>query len=161
MEQKYAEEPEGLKYIQSFRKVIESTLHNHQRFKEKGLEQKQLLQKMIQEETVFTDLFYKSREIHLEMGRCLFFINYDQMQSYQDRGKAIQFLFKKGDIFRALGLFLMHLQLHPPYVKARDRETFEFTKTRYVDHKVPRQEVKEFEESISIIRNPRLPGAEE
>lgn len=161
LEQKYADEPEGLKYIQSFRKAMESTLHNHQSFKEKGLEQKQLLQKMMQEETVFTDLFYKSREIHLEMGRCLFFINYDQMQSYQDRGKAIQFLLKKGDIFRALGLLFVHLQLHPPYVKERNREDFEFTKTRYIDHKVPKEEVQILEESISKMRNPNLSGAEE
>ncbi len=161
LEQKYANEVEGLKYIQSYRKTTESTLNNHQRFKDKALEQKQILNQMIDEGVVTPESYYKSQEVHLEMGRCLFFINYDQMQSYEDRVKTIKFLLKKGDIFRALGLLFVHLQLHPPYVKERNREDFEFTKTRYIDHKAPKEEVKILEESILKMRNPNLSGAEE
>lgn len=161
LEQKYANEAEGLKYIQSYRKTMESTLHNHQRFKDEASKQKQLLNQMIDEGIITPESYYKSRKVHLEMGRCLFFINYDQMQSYQNRGKAIKFLFKRGNIFRAFGLLFVHLQLHPPYIKERNREDFEFTKTRYIDHKVPKEEVQILEESISKMRNPNLPGLEE
>ncbi len=152
---------EEIKYIQSYRKTTESTLHNHQKFKEKTLEQEKLLLEIKDKGIISPESYYKSREVHLKMGRCLFFINYDQMQSYEDRVKTIKFLLKKGDIFRALGLLFVHLQLHPPYVKERNREDFEFTKTRYIDHKAPKEEVKILEESILKMRNPNLSGAEE
>ncbi|MGA8942890.1 MAG: hypothetical protein WB502_09280 [Thermoactinomyces sp.] len=160
LEKKY-DGAEEIKYIHSYRKTTESTLHNHQCYKEYALKQKTIINQIVDEGIVTPESYYESREVHLEMGRCLFFINYDQMQSYQDRVKAIKFLFKKGDIFRALGLFFVHLQLHPPYVKARNREDFEFTKTRYIDHKVPKEEIEILEKSISELRNPNLPGSEE
>lgn len=95
------------------------------------------------------------------MGRHLFFINYDQMQGYHDRKKTIEFLFKKGDVLNALLLLIVHKKLHPPYVKEKNREDFEFSKTICLDHRVPNQEVKDFAKGISNIRNPGLIENEE
>ncbi|MGA8941468.1 MAG: hypothetical protein WB502_01925, partial [Thermoactinomyces sp.] len=73
LEQKYANEVDGLRYIKSYLKTTESTLINHQKFKEKALEQKKLLFKIMDKGIVTSESYYKSQEIHLEMGRCLFF----------------------------------------------------------------------------------------
>ncbi|MGA8943503.1 MAG: hypothetical protein WB502_12450, partial [Thermoactinomyces sp.] len=117
LEQKYVKKSEELKHIQSYLKMTESTLQNQHKFKKFGLEQERLLFLVKNEGIITSDLYYKAQKLQSKMGRCLFFINYDQMQSYQDRKKAINFLIKKGDFFPALLLFLVHSQLHPPYVK--------------------------------------------
>jgi hypothetical protein len=92
---------------------------------------------------------------HERMGELLFRDNYVQMETYDDRRQVLSFLLKKGRIIDAFRFWLIHLRLHPGHVNARDLDTFNKGKRKFLQNK-PLDEEKAFENNIlPIIRNPK------
>ncbi|AUS07578.1 hypothetical protein C1X05_01035 [Laceyella sacchari] len=93
---------------------------------------------------------------HERMGELLFRDNYVQMETYDDRRKVISFLLKKGRVIDAFRFWLIHLRLHPGHVSARDLDTFNKAKRKFLQNEAIEDEEKELENNIlSITRNPK------
>jgi hypothetical protein len=95
-------------------------------------------------------------DLHFRLGELLFRDNYVQMETYDDRRKVIFLLLKKGRIIDALRFWLIHLRLHPGHVNARDLDSFNEVKRKFLQNEAIEDEEKELENNIlSITRNPK------
>jgi hypothetical protein len=100
--------------------------------------------------------FSSLNDWHERMGELLFRDNYVQMETYDDRRKVLSFLLKKGRIIDAFRFWLIHLRLHPGHVNARDLDTFNKGKRKFLQNEVLDDEEKALHDYImSITRNPK------
>jgi hypothetical protein len=100
--------------------------------------------------------YFPLNDLHFRLGELLFRDNYVQMETYDDRRKVISLLLKKGRIIDALRFWLIHLRLHPGHVNARDLDSFNEVKRKFLQNEAIEDEEKELENNIlSITRNPK------
>ncbi|OYD06147.1 hypothetical protein [Paludifilum halophilum] len=138
----------------AFKNIFDTCIHYFPILRKTMKEIREIGEKLHRIPYLDETVYQRILELRYEMGRCMFYQNHAQIQSYESRKNVVRYLWKRKKYWLAIRLWYFHWICMSDNLSYKDRKMYRQMNEVYLEGKDPTEVSDVFEPVIQNSRNP-------